>query len=65
MKLQKKVITFDPEAADQKNWKLVKELDQNEVDIVVTWQVGARSVNYWKQCLPIALCSFEQEKELR
>ena len=66
--VKKKVITFDPEGKYQgstTNWKLIKALDENDVDIVVTWEVGARSINYWKQCTVVALFIFDQERELR
>ena len=66
IKLAKKVITFDPEDVHKKkNWQLIHDLDGSDVDVVITWQVGARSINYWKQCLVIAMFIFDQEKELR
>jgi len=33
-------------------------------DIVVTWEAGNRSKNYFRQCYPIAMFHFLQEKEL-
>ena len=58
--LVKKVITFDPEDVHKKkNWQLIHDLDESNVDIVITWQAGARSINYWKKCLVIALFIFD------
>lgn len=57
---------FDPEEADPqekgKNTRLFNGLDNLEsgsttaskVNCIVTWQVGIRGINYWKQCYPVA-----------
>jgi len=50
---------FDPEEEDPaekgKNTRLFKALDgKAEPSCIVTWQVGIRGINYWKQCYPVA-----------
>lgn len=66
LKVKKKVVTFDPEDIEKKkNWKDIHDLDKNNVDIVITWAVGARSINYWQKCLVISLFIFDLKEELR
>lgn len=45
----------------------MKELINNPdlADVVVTWQAGNRSTNYFAQCYPVALFEFPLDKELK
>jgi hypothetical protein len=64
-----RIVKFDPENTgeeSQKQWEVVDQLMENPnlKDIVVTWEAGNRSKNYFRQCYPIAMFQFLQEKEL-
>ena len=50
---------FDPEEDDPskkaRNTVIFKNLEvQDKIDCIVTWRVGIRGINYWKQCYPVA-----------
>ena len=64
-----RIVRFDPENTgeeSQKQWEVVDQLMKNPdlKDIVVTWEAGNRSRNYFPQCYPVAMFHFQQPKEL-
>lgn len=63
-----RIVKYNPEDTSKKSqaqWKIVDQLmtDPNLRDIVVTWESGNRSRNYFPQCYPIAMFHFQLLKE--
>jgi len=64
-------LTAKDRMREIKLWSKIKKevddgkFDKNNVDIVITWAVGARSINYWQKCLVISLFIFDLKEELR
>lgn len=64
-----RIVAYNPEdtgSKSQEQWQVVDRLmtEPELRDVVVTWEAGNRSKNYFAACYPVALFQFQQQKEL-